>query len=411
MRDQHKLTCELDDLHVYGSSKVGWCANTPVNETMDREGVPSLQSIGFAASDPSAPTQRLFDGSQVEDLRQFLRENNGIQGLEVCQPHELDRIAQIFYRDGFVVVDNLLDANQLSTWRKGCAEVLRDILVHRGHEGRKYITETNRLPHRYSYGTASASRQQLHRWEWASMVDLPTTTPILYKLFGSADYFVWGSGGDLCLPGAVEYQALHSDLHENFQISNARLAQAQKTGLDTGNVSELGDLDPRLRQLIVQRTPPMITINFLMTDLTWENGPIRQIPGTHASAGKIPSQSEEPQWMRTSTLVGARAGAGMFRDNRGWHGATPNLSLEIRALPDVEYSAPWTSKRRVHRAMPHKIWQSLSEHGKTITEWTKADPYVWPSGAGVMHPIESVRNRAKDMSSKTSTSKPPRSTA
>ncbi|MCY3885650.1 MAG: phytanoyl-CoA dioxygenase family protein [Gammaproteobacteria bacterium] len=406
MRDQHKGNCELDELRVSGTCNVGWCSNTPINETMDSEGIPSLQRVGFAALDPNAPPHRSVDNPEVETLRQFLKENNGIAGLEICQPHELDRIARIFYRDGFVVVDNLLDSIQLSTWREGCSAVLRDILVHKGHEGRKYITETNRLPHRYSYGTASASRQQLHRWEWASMVDLPTTTPILKKLFGSADYYVWGSGGDLCLPGAVEYQALHSDLQENFQISDARLAQAQKTGIDTGDIDEVEGLDPRLHQLIVQRTPPMITINFLMSDLTWENGPIRQIPGTHLSAGKIPSQSEEPQWMRTSTLVGAKAGAGMFRDNRGWHGATPNLSLEVRALPDVEYSAPWASKRGVHRSMPDEIWQSLSEHGQTITQWTREESDVWPAGAGVMHPIESVRRKAKDIAIESIVSKP-----
>lgn len=362
---------------------------------MDEEGVASTQPNGFAAMDPFAPSHRTTDSPEVETLRQFLRENNGIAGLEVCQPHELERIARIFYRDGFVVVDNLLNAEQLDTWRSGCAEVLRDILVHQGHERRKYITETNRLPHRYSYGTASASRQQLHRQEWASMVDLPTTTPILEKLFGSEDYYVWGSGGDLCIPGAVEYQALHSDVQENFQISRDRLLQANKTGLDTDGILDSEELDPRMRQAVIQRTPPMITINFLMSDLTWENGPIRQIPGTHAVAGKIPTQSEEPQWMRTSTLVGAGAGAGMIRDNRGWHGATPNLSLEVRALPDVEYSAPWTSRRGVPRAMPHEVWQSLSTHGQAITRWTKTEPGVWPAGAGFMHPIASVRRNAK----------------
>lgn len=361
---------------------------------MDENGTTSTQPNGFAAMDPYAPSHRSIESSDVETLRHFLRENNGIAGLEVCQPHELDRIARIFYRDGFVVVDNLLSVEQLDTWRTGCAEVLRDILAYQGHEGRKYITETNRLPHRYSYGTASASRQQLHRPEWASMVDLPTTTPILAKLFGSEDYYVWGSGGDLCIPGAVEYQALHSDVQENFQISSDRLLQAIKTGLDTNGILNSEELDPRSRQAVVQRTPPMITINFLMSDLTWENGPIRQIPGTHALAGMIPSQSEEPQWMRTSTLVGASAGAGMFRDNRGWHGATPNLSLEVRALPDVEYSAPWTSRRGVPKAMPHEIWQSLSTHGQAITRWAKSDPGVWPAGAGFMHPIASVRRNA-----------------
>ena len=41
------------------------------------------------------------------------------------------------------------------------------------------------------------------------------------------------------------------------------------------------DLDLETHRRIVDSTPPMVTINFVMTDLTWENGPIRQIPRSH----------------------------------------------------------------------------------------------------------------------------------
>ena len=51
----------------------------------------------------------------------------------------------------------------------------------------------------------------LHEPAWAQMIDLPTTTPILKKLFGTADYAVGGAGGDLALPGSIEYQHLHRD--------------------------------------------------------------------------------------------------------------------------------------------------------------------------------------------------------
>ena len=78
-----------------------------------------------------------------------------------------------------------MNAEQLQRWRAGCARVLGDILSHPGPEGRKYITESGRLPHRYSFGTASASRQLLHDPVWASMVDLPTITPIITKVYGA----------------------------------------------------------------------------------------------------------------------------------------------------------------------------------------------------------------------------------
>ena len=72
------------------------------------------------------------------------------------------RKAGIFHRDGFVVVRDLLNAEQLSRFREGCARVLREILSVPGKGKRKYMAETGRLPHRYSYGTSSASRQMLH---------------------------------------------------------------------------------------------------------------------------------------------------------------------------------------------------------------------------------------------------------
>jgi hypothetical protein len=382
---------EFDDFTVYRDTRVGWCANTPINETMDADGNPSIQATGFPASDPRAPSMRVYDHPEVNQLRDELRAHNGICGLDVCQPNELDRIDRVFRRDGFVVVTGLLDDDALSRWREGCARVLQDLLSIPGSDGRKYLTETERLPHRYSFGTASASRQMLHDPVWASMIDLPATTPILIRLFGGENYDVMGAGGDLCLPGAVEYQTLHADLQEGYQLPPPRIEQARRQGL------EVEDGDQRAGHKVVAYTPPLITINFLMSDLTWENGPIRQIPGTHWSLEPPPSQAEEPAWMRFSTLVGAPAGAGVFRDNRAWHGATPNLSRQVRALPNVEYGAPWIAGRRA-KTMPYEVWEGLSPHARAVAESVRAEPGVWPEGAGKMHPLLAGRRAANESS-------------
>ena len=144
----------------------------------------------------------------------------------------------------------------------------------------------------------------------------------------------------------------------------------------------------------MEMTPPTVIINFLMCDLTWENGPIRQIPGTHTAQQSPPEPADEPEWMKHSTLVGALAGAGVFRDNRAWHGATPNLSREVRALPNVEYAAPWRSSHGFKKVMPHGIWETLTPHVQKLCDWIKADPGVWPAGAGIMHPLASKRAEA-----------------
>lgn len=391
-----------DTLEVHGDTTVGWCQNTPINETLDEHGNIAVEKKrGFGVTDPYAPSARIYDHPEVDALRQKLKAHNGIHGLDICEPHEIERAATIFWRDGFVVVKDLLDEVHLDQFREGSARVLKQILEPNGDDGRKYLTETGRLPHRYSYGTTSASRQLLHDKAWADMVDLPTTTPLLTKLFGSPDYMVVGAGGDLCLPGAVEYQHLHVDVFERYDLPTSRLKQAETLGIDLYPADEKGnrpeEIPLHVRRLITDRTPAIITINFLMSDLTWENGPIRQIPGTHMTARRRPpAPAEEPEWMRMSTLVGAPAGAGVFRDNRAWHGATPNLSREIRSMPNVEYGAPWIRGGKHGKTMPLEIWETLSDHAKHICRPICAEQGVWPAGAGINHSLAAERRKAKE---------------
>ena len=393
----------LETLAVHGDTSVGWDEHARINETVDAHGNPSSDHSGFGISDPRAPGRRTYDDPEVQRMRAYLKDNNGIRGLEICSPDEVQRATRIFHRDGFVVVRDLLDAERLQQFREGSARALRQLLESPGPGKRKYMAETGRLPHRYSFGTSSASRQMLHEEVWASMIDLPTTTPILTEIFGSPDYFVLGAGGDLCLPGAVEYQHLHMDIGESNQVTDKRVDQARATGIEMKLAEEDGrrstgdcevrpeDLHLKTQRKIVDFTPPMVTINFAMTDLTWENGPIRQIPGSHAWQLPPPPPQDEPEWMRLATLVGAPAGAGVFRDNRAWHGGTPNLSREIRALPNVEYGAPWIAGKHRRRTMPHHIWKTLSAHAQRISRPIRAAPREWPSGAGVMHPLRSER--------------------
>jgi Phytanoyl-CoA dioxygenase (PhyH) len=385
---------EVDDLKVYGETAVGWCALTLPNETVDDVGRPFVHKKGFSAADPRAPKRRVYDDPEVCALRKHLRANNGIHGLEMVQPHEIERAARIFFRDGFVVVSDVLNAHELERWRAASAKVLKQILQIPGVGGRKYLTESYRLPHRYSLGTSSASRHMLHDAVWASMIDLPTTTPILIRIFGGSDYRVLGAGGDLCLPGAIEYQALHSDGdREHFQMPPERVEQARR--VEPRLRDDIEEQGSRTLQLTIERTPPVVTVNFMMSDTTWENGPIRQIPGTQGRPDHPPTPADEPEWMRLSTLVGAPAGAAIFRDTRAWHGGTPNLSREIRAMPNIEYMSPWYVDPNFQPAMLYEIWTALSLHGQHISMLTRVPPGVWPVGAGVMHPLARERRAAK----------------
>ncbi|MEM7272450.1 MAG: phytanoyl-CoA dioxygenase family protein [Actinomycetota bacterium] len=376
-----------------GTLEIGWNASVPPNGRTDRSGAATAASndnplglatvpgeveiettpehLNLVAGDPRcAGWTRTYDDPGVTALRTRLRERNGIPGLEVLEPDEVDRAAELFHRDGFVAIRNALAPDHLAALRLAADEVVTS-LKQADPEG-SVGGGAGGLPHRYSFGGTSASRHMFHRPEWCGLIDLPTTTPILTAIFGSSDYAVYGAGGDLALPGAIEYQGLHSDnvwteLHD-----------------PVGGVS--------MRDLPV----PVIHINFPLVDLTAENGPIRQIPGTHRSRAPIPALADEPEWMRLSTVCPLPAGSAIIRDARCWHGGTPNLSREVRAMPNVEYLAPWFRSEALIRSMSYRMWQTLSPHARRLSRYIVCDRDEPVVGAGINHPRRADRDRIRE---------------
>ena len=222
------------------------------------------------------------DAVDVEALRRDFEAHNGMPGLEILGPVEVDRAVRIFYRDGFVVVRDVLDADQVAFLRRGCEREAEEVIAaHPDGKG-------NRGTYRYSWGGASLTNSVLHREEWVMLVDLPPLTPIVTAIFGSSDYHVRRAAGDFCMPGAIEYQPLHSDINDHVG----------------------GFFDPRGITTIRDLPCPVVCCNFLAQDFTKTNGPTRQIPGTQHSRENIPGLAEEPLWMKYSTVCPAPAGVG-----------------------------------------------------------------------------------------------------
>lgn len=308
----------------------------------------SLNALGWVGVEPDAP--------EVCELRDYLTQNNGIKGLEVVAPDEVARAARIFHRDGFVVVSPVLSTEQLAWLRQGCDRVIHEILaLDRNRQG-------NRGSHRYSFGSASKTGELLHLPEWAMLVDLPTLTPIVTEIFGAPTYMCNGGAGDFCLPGAVEYQRLHSDMGDRHVHGETVVGSFK----DHRGILTYRDLPV-----------PRVVCNFLMVDFTSVNGPTRQIPGTQHAREAIPTLKQEPEWMKLSTVCPAPAGSVLIRDVRAWHGGTPNLSTEVRAIPNVEYWAPWY-REASRKCMPRAVFDQLSEHGQRLCQYIVADAGEMP---------------------------------
>jgi len=159
------------------------------------------------------------------------------------------------------------------------------------------------------------------------------------------------------LPGATEYQRLHADVRDWVSSNDSPFSAFY---------------DPRNQLRIVDLPCPYICVNFLPQDVTRLNGPTRQIPGTQHSRGRIPGLSDEPEWMRLSTVCPVPAGSIMIRDTRAWHGGTPNVSDTCRSIPNLEFYAPWFREPMV----PGISWQdhqALSPRAQELTRYCVAD--------------------------------------
>lgn len=291
------------------------------------------------------------DDPAVIELRRHLETSNGIRGLEVVGVDDVERALQTFHRDGFVVVGDVLSRDQVDMLAAGCDEVVDEIVaLDAQHQG-------NRGSHRYSFGGSSLSRSQLHRPAWQMLLDIEKIHRIVAAIFGSSDYILRAASGDFCLPGAVDYQRLHADVRDFVSPKESPFSSFH---------------DPRGSLTIRDLPCPYVCVNFLPQDVTRLNGPTRQIPGTQNSRARIPPLEEEPEWMRLSTVCPAPAGSAMIRDVRAWHGGTPNLSEETRAIPNLEFYAPWF-REPIVPGISYQDYRKLSERAQRLVRYSVQD--------------------------------------
>lgn len=287
----------------------------------------------------------------VQRLTAHLLANNGIANLQHLGLDDVELIVKRFRKDGFVVVENVLQPDQVALLAEGCNQVVDEILALDDERA------GNRGAYRYSFGGSSLTRSQLHHPAWQMMLQVPAVTKLVSAIFGSDDYILRAASGDFCLPGAVEYQPLHSDVRDWLSAKQTPFSSFYDA---SGQVS--------LRDMPC----PYVCVNFLPQDVTKLNGPTRQIPGTQNSRARIPSLEEEPEWMRLSTVCPAPAGSIMIRDTRAWHGGTPNLSEAVRSIPNLEFYAPWFREPMVP-GISFQDYQKLSERAQQLVGHSVVD--------------------------------------
>lgn len=247
---------------------------------------------------PPPPSFHLWDAAGRHNILHLSPLQEVVDGAAVLEgaPGVAERAAEIFLRDGFVAVENALVGADLARMQRASDTVVREAMALDPER------LGNRNSHRYSFGGVSHSGHCMNVAEWVEcLVDNEVCRRIMKHIFNSEDYICRGGGGDFCLPGCVEYQNLHQDMGD-----------------------PIGSADPTDTPAVTIRDspPPACTCNFAMQDLTFENGPIRQIPQTQhmrapGGAFNAPPLETEPEWMRLSTVL-VPAGSVVMRNVLCW---------------------------------------------------------------------------------------------
>lgn len=368
---------------------------------------------------------------EVVALRERLAREGGIPDIELvdpAQPGFAARAAELLRRDGYVCVKDVLDEARLATIRAGLEKVIRSIVTT------DPTRVGNRGSHRYSCGNVECTHVQE---AWAALVDPPALMAVLAEVFETEDFICTnGTGGaDFTLPGALDFQHLHSDgagdqegtfrdvkLGTRPDGSTFWVELPQSWDKQANRPKEDGD-DPSCTYRVVNyRELPIshlgVTVNFPMEvggedpgGQTAFNGATRQIPGTQGKTGVV-RYSEEPLLMKMAMVAPAPAGCALIRDSRAWHGGCPNLSRYVRAIPRTGYAAPIYRQAKLANAvepgsldpsqaargrgaqvpMRSEVYESLTPRGQEICAALKAlegeripPPQFTVQGLGMQH--------------------------
>jgi len=158
----------------------------------------------------------------------------------------------------------------------------------------------------------------VHLASWAQLLDIHQLVQVLENVF-QGEYVAIGGGGDFVLGETDSHQRLHVDL--------------------------------QLEAMYDSRSAAAVVANFVLSDISCHDGPVRLVPGTQnlplaSQLGKdwgyATHLQKESQILSEQNLTyifacPLRPGDILLRDMRLWHGGSPNLGKGARYLPSAEF--------------------------------------------------------------------------
>jgi hypothetical protein len=244
----------------------------------------------------------------------------------ILQCKDVDQAVEAFYRDGFVVLSDALTPEETATL-KGLVQQKADWIERSLREG-TLPPQLKNGPSRYTFDEYAQCS------EWHYLAHNEKVLSIIRAIWKGRAFRAVSAGGDFLFPGS-DWQALHND-----------------SGWNGAG----------------ERVPPTLVANYYVSDVLPQSGPVRQVPGT--ACFPLPNRVTrkfEPRWMKQALVTGA-AGYAVIRDQRAWHGGTPNTSSVPRLMPNLTYVLRDVSLEHVGGTQASQRLR----RGEWIAEWEPA---------------------------------------
>lgn len=246
----------------------------------------------------------------------------------------VDEQQKILHRDGFIILENLMSADELHALRAASAP-------HLTHVGRNSFEgeRTQRI-----YGLPEKIR--------------------------AADPF-------------IEHPLILAHL-DRLLRPNYLLSQAQVINIKTGSPAQPLHIDDGFYRWPRPRPPISVATVFAIDDFTEENGATIALPGSHLWGE---DRTPEPQDTRVKALM--PAGSCILFFGNCWHGGGENNSGADRLALTAQYCEPWArTQENYFLSVSKETAESVSENIRRMLGYSIHPPFMGMVNG--MHPKRSL---------------------
>jgi ectoine hydroxylase-related dioxygenase (phytanoyl-CoA dioxygenase family) len=270
---------------------------------------------------------------RLEDLRTDLAHRHRFTASAgaTADPARVDTDMAALDRDGYVVLEDLLDADQVADIRRSVAPLL-------GPPGRN---DFEGRATRRAYSVLSKTRAVDH------LVDHPRVLALLDRLL----------------------------------LPNHLLSQLQVIDLGPGESAQLLHPDDAMYPVPRPRPPLSAATVWAIDDFTPDNGATVVVPGSHRwGEGRLPRESD------SQVTVEMAAGSCVFFVGTLWHGGGANRTARARMAITTQHCEPWLRPQEAFSlSIPRDVAAAVSPDIRRMLGYSIYPPFLGMVDG--MHPV------------------------